>query len=130
MVPPGSAGSAGSTVIPPGSAGSAVVPAGPTVAVPSRSARSPEVVVATAPVPVVPPTWIPGLTWTPLREWAWLRLRTGRGSHTGESETGGDGGCCCGHAYLFGHLGGVPSTAVVKPPAIQPFSVCDIGRRI
>jgi hypothetical protein len=60
--------------------GSAVV-----IAVPSGSALSTEVVMATAPVPVVAPTRVPKVTWTPLRERAYLSLSLRSDTQTGQS---------------------------------------------
>jgi hypothetical protein len=54
-----------------------------TAAVPSGSALSTEVVMATAPVPVVTPTRVPKVTWTPLRKRAYLSLSLRRDTQTG-----------------------------------------------
>jgi hypothetical protein len=54
-----------------------------TAAVPSGSALSTEVVMATAPVPVVTPTRVPEVTWTPLRKRAYLSLSLRRDTQTG-----------------------------------------------
>jgi hypothetical protein len=56
-----------------------------TAAVPSGSALSTEVVMATAPVPVVTPTRVPKVTWTPLRERAYLSLSLRSDTQTGQS---------------------------------------------
>jgi hypothetical protein len=64
-----------SAAVPPGSA---VV-----IAVPSGSALSTEVVMATAPVPVVTPTRVPKVTWTPLRERAYLSVSVCSDTQTG-----------------------------------------------
>ena len=70
----------GSAVVIAVPSGSAVV-----IAVPSASALSTEVVVATSPVPVVTPTRVPKVTWTPLRERACLSLRLRSDTQTGQS---------------------------------------------
>jgi hypothetical protein len=67
---------------------SAVVIAVPSVsavviAVPSGSALSTEVVMATSPVPVVTPTRVPKVTWTPLRERAYLSVSVCSDTQTG-----------------------------------------------
>jgi hypothetical protein len=41
--------------------------------------------VTTSPVPVIAPTRVPEVTWTPLRERAWLSLSLRRGTQTGQS---------------------------------------------
>ena len=55
------------------------------IAVPSGSALSTEVVVATSPVPIVTPTRVPKVTWTPLRERAYLSLSLRSDTQTGQS---------------------------------------------
>jgi hypothetical protein len=62
-----------------------------------------------------------------LWEWTGLRLSVSRGAQTGEPKTGGERGCCRGHTYLFIHRVRVPSALIVKQPAVQPFSICDIA---
>jgi hypothetical protein len=74
--------------------------------------RSAEVVVATSPVPVVAPTRIPEIAGTPLRERAWLSLSLRRDTQTGESQTGGHYGCCCGKAYGILHASLLPEQAM------------------
>jgi hypothetical protein len=88
--------SAGSAMVPARSATVVTVPSLP-AAVPSGSTCSAEVVVAAAPVPVVAPPWVPEFPRAPLWEWTRLRLSVSRGAHTGESQTGGERGCCRGH---------------------------------
>ena len=53
------------------------------IAVPSGSALSTKVVVATSPVPVVAPTRVPKVTWTPLRERAYLSVSVCSDTQTG-----------------------------------------------
>jgi hypothetical protein len=55
------------------------------IAVPSGSALSTKVLVATPTVPVVTPARVPKVTWTPLRERAYLSLSLRSDTQTGQS---------------------------------------------
>jgi hypothetical protein len=71
----------------------------------------PPVIVAASPVPVGTPTWVPEVTWAPLREGARLSLSLRRSIQTGQPQAGGHRGRCCRKADDIFHIALLANTS-------------------